>query len=139
MYDKAGSLNSVKLIGRIGNSPSDDLKYTPSGAAVLNLSIATTGRKKSGESYEDFSEWHRITAWTKLAENIAKYAKKGNRVYVEGSLETRSWEDKDGVKRYTTEIIANRIDLLESRNEQSEQASQPESTPELEDSDSLPF
>ena len=113
-FDSKGSLNKVMLIGRIGNEI--DLKYTPAGAAVLSISVATNTSytAKDGNKVEQ-TEWHRVVIWNKLAEVIAQYAKKGNRVYVEGKLVTRSWDDKDGVKRYTTEIVANSCQILESR------------------------
>lgn len=115
-YDSKGTLNKVMLIGRLGQDP--ELKYTPSGAAVLTLGIATNTSYKAqdGNNVEN-TEWHRVVAWRKLAEVIAQYAKKGTRVYVEGKLATRSWDDQNGVKRYTTEVMADHIQLLESRGE----------------------
>jgi len=116
-YDSKGTLNKVMLIGRLGADP--ELKYTPAGAAVLTLSVATNSSWKDQDgNQQDLTEWHRVIAWRKLAEIISQYAKKGSRVYVEGKLRTRSWDDKNnGVKRYTTEIIADNIQLLESRGE----------------------
>ena len=108
-----GTVNKVILIGRLGRDP--ELKYTPSGAAVVNFNIATD------ESWTDASgvkqertEWHRIVAWRKLAEICGEYLKKGSRVYIEGQLQTRSWE-QDGVKRYTTEIVARNMQMLDSK------------------------
>jgi single-strand DNA-binding protein len=113
-YDTKGSLNKVMLIGRLGGDI--DLKYTPSGAAVATLSIATntsfTG--KDGNKQES-TEWHKVVLWNKLAEVIAQYAAKGNRVFIEGRLQTRNWTDKDNVKRYTTEVVASSCQILESR------------------------
>ena len=101
------------LIGRLGQDP--DLKSTDSGTAVLNLSVATeTSWKDKDGNQQTKTEWHKIVCWQKLAEIIAKYAKKGNRVYVEGRLETRSWED-NGVKKYITEVIADSCQILESK------------------------
>jgi len=113
-FDSKGTLNKVMLIGRLGADP--ELKYTPAGAAVLTFSLATntSWKDQEGKSQEK-TEWHRVVAWRKLAEVINQYAKKGGRVYVEGKVMTRSWTDKDGAKRYTTEIQAESIQLLDSR------------------------
>ena len=146
-FDSKGTLNKVMLIGRLGQDP--ELKYTPAGAAVLTLSVATnTSWKSQDGSQQEQTEWHRVIAWRKLAEVIAQYAKKGNRIYVEGRLNTRSWEDKDGVKRYTTEVVADHIQLLEGRGEregygESTQATPPADAdfnePSAEEADDLPF
>jgi single-strand DNA-binding protein len=124
-FDAKGTVNKVILIGRLGQEP--ELKYTPSGAAVLTLSVATNTQYKGqdGNMVEN-TEWNRVIVWRKLAEIIAQYAKKGSRVYVEGKLETRSWDDKDGKKIYTTEIQAENIHLLDSKQEQSGQSTPPE-------------
>lgn len=115
-FDSKGTLNKVMLIGRLGADP--DLKYTPAGAAVLTLSLATNTSWKDQEGKaQEKTEWHRVIAWRKLAEIIGQYAKKGSRIYVEGKVMTRSWTDKDGTKRYTTEIQAESIQLLDSRGE----------------------
>ncbi len=115
-FDSKGTLNKVMLIGRLGADP--ELKYTPAGAAVLTLSLATntSWKDQEGKSQEK-TEWHRVVAWRKLAEVIGQYAKKGGRLYVEGKVVTRSWTDKDGTKRYTTEIQAESIQLLDGRGE----------------------
>lgn len=116
-YNTHGSINKIMLIGRLGQDP--DLKSTDSGTAVLNLSVATeTSWKDKDGNQQTKTEWHKIVCWQKLAEIIAKYAKKGNRVYVEGRLETRSWED-NGVKKYITEVIADSCQILESKGLQS--------------------
>ena len=109
-------VNKVILIGNLGNDP--DLRYTPSGVAVANFSIATSERwnDKDGKPQER-TEWHRIVAWRKLAEIAGEYLKKGKQVYVEGKLQTRSWEDKEGAKRYTTEIVADNIQMLGRKGE----------------------
>ena len=113
-FDSKGTLNKVMLIGRLGQDP--ELKYTQKGAAVLSMSIATnTSVKTQDGDKQDLTEWHRVVMWRKLAEMIAQYAKKGHRIYVEGRLATRSWEDKDGMKRYTTEVVADHCQLLESK------------------------
>ncbi len=106
------SVNKVILIGRLGNDP--ELRYTPSGAAVCNFSLATSevwNDKNSGQKNER-TEWHRVVVWGKQAEHCNNYLSKGRQAYIEGRLQTRSWEDKDGVKKYTTEIIANTVQFI---------------------------
>jgi single-strand DNA-binding protein len=108
-------INKVILIGRLGSDP--EVRYTPSGVAVANFSVATSEEwkdKDSGEKKER-TEWHRIVAWRRLGEICGEYLSKGKQVYVEGRIQTRSWEDRDGNKKYTTEIIANDIQFLGSR------------------------
>lgn len=109
-----GTLNKVMLIGRLGADP--ELRYTPSNQAVATISLATNEawKDKDGNPQER-TEWHRVVLWQKQAELANEYLKKGHRVYIEGRLQTRSWEDKDGVKRYTTEVIAQSLEFLESR------------------------
>jgi single-strand DNA-binding protein len=106
-----GSVNKVILIGNLGGDP--ELKYTPSNRPVCNLNIATNEvfKDKSGQRQER-TEWHRVTVWGEQAENCSKYLAKGRSVYVEGRLQTRSWDDKEGKKRYTTEVIADRVVFL---------------------------
>ncbi len=115
------SLNKVILIGNLGADP--ELRYTPSGRAVVNFRMATTRHwnTQDGERREE-TEWHRIVAFSKLAEICGQYLKKGAPVYVEGRLQTRSWEDQNGMKRYTTEIVANEMQMLSAR-QQNEPAS----------------
>lgn len=105
------SVNKVIIIGRLGQEP--ELKYTPSGAAVCNFSVATSDSwtDKGGQKQER-TEWHRIVVWGKLAELCNQYLAKGRQVFVEGSLQTRSWDDQNGQKRYTTEINARNIQFL---------------------------
>jgi len=108
-------INKVILIGRLGSDP--EVRYTPSGVAVANFSVATSEEwkdKDSGEKKER-TEWHRIVAWRRLGEICGEYLSKGKQVYVEGRIQTRSWDDRDGNKKYTTEIIANDIQFLGSR------------------------
>lgn len=109
------SLNKASLIGNLGKDP--ELSYTPSGVAVAKFSIATNERWKDQEgNVQERTEWHNIVAWRKLAEICGQYLKKGSKVYLEGKLQTRSWDDKNtGVKRYTTEIIADDLIMLDSR------------------------
>lgn len=122
-----GTVNKVILIGRLGADP--ELRYTPKGDAVANFRIATNRVWKDQEgNQQEKTEWHRIVAWRKLAERCGEYLKKGSHVYIEGRLETRSWEDKNGNKRYVTEVIANQMQMLEAKGEvrASEQAPPPE-------------
>lgn len=107
-------INKVILVGRLGKEP--ELRYTPNGDAVVTLTIATSDEwkdKMTGERQEKV-EWHRVVLWRKLAEIAGNYLKKGSQVYIEGKLQTRSWEDKDGNKRYTTEIVAQNLQMLDS-------------------------
>lgn len=109
------SVNKVILIGNLGKDP--DVRYMPSGEAVTNITLATTDTwkdKSSGEKKEA-TEWHRVVFYRKLAEIAGQYLKKGSQVYVEGSLKTRKWTDKEGQERYTTEIVADEMRMLGSR------------------------
>jgi len=105
------SINKVMLIGRLGQDP--ELKYTPSGSAVCNFSLATSESwtDKSGQKQEK-TEWHRVVVWGKLAELCNQYLAKGRQAFIEGSLQTRSWEGQDGQKKYTTEINARNVQFL---------------------------
>src|SRR5471032_2783038 len=106
-----GSVNKVILVGNLGRDA--ELRYTPGGAAVATLNLATTEvwNDKQGAKQEK-TEWHRVIFWGKVAESLTEYLTKGKQVYVEGRLETRQWNDKDGNKRYTTEIKGDKIVLL---------------------------
>ena len=106
-----GSVNKVILVGNLGRDA--ELRYTPGGAAVATLNLATTEtwNDKSGARQEK-TEWHRIVVWGKQAESLQEYLTKGKQIYVEGRLQTRQWDDKDGNKKYTTEIKSDRITLL---------------------------
>jgi single-strand DNA-binding protein len=106
-----GSVNKVILVGNLGRDA--ELRYTPGGAAVATLNLATTEiwNDKEGQRQEK-TEWHRVILWGKQAETLNQYLQKGKQIYVEGRLQTRQWDDKDGNKRYTTEIKADRITLL---------------------------
>jgi|SRR3954467_2073077 single-strand DNA-binding protein len=106
-----GSVNKVILVGNLGRDA--ELRYTPGGAAVATLNMATTEvwNDKGGQRQEK-TEWHRIVLWGKSAESLTEYLTKGKQIYVEGRLQTRQWDDKDGNKRYTTEIRGDRIVLL---------------------------
>src|ERR1700674_1148011 len=108
------SVNKVILIGNLGRDP--ETRYMPDGGAITNISVATTDvwKDKSGEKQEK-TEWHRVAFFGKLAEIAGEYLKKGSQVYVEGSLQTRKWQDKDGNDKYTTEVVADRMQMLGSR------------------------
>ena len=109
------SVNKVILIGNLGRDP--EVRYTPNGNAVCNVSVATTRtwkNKESGDKAEE-TEWHRVVFYDRLAEIAGEYLKKGRSVYVEGRLKTRKWTDKDGAEKYTTEIIAEEMKMLGGR------------------------
>ena len=109
------SINKVILIGNLGRDP--EIRYTPSGSAVCNIGIATSRSwkdKTSGEKVEE-TEWHRVVFYDRLAEIAGEYLKKGSSVYIEGRLKTRKWQDKEGKDTYTTEILANEMQMLGSR------------------------
>ncbi|EGJ11327.1 MULTISPECIES: single-stranded DNA-binding protein [Rubrivivax] len=109
------SVNKVILVGNLGRDP--EVRYAPSGSAICNVTIATSRQwkdKTSGERQEE-TEWHRVVFYDRLAEIAGEYLKKGRPVYVEGRLKTRKWTDKDGVEKYTTEIIAMEMQLLGGR------------------------
>ena len=140
-------INKAILVGRLGADP--EVRYTPSGVAVANFNIATSEEwrdKDSGEKKER-TEWHRIVAWSKLGEICGEYLSKGRQVYIEGRIQTRSWEDRDGNKRYTTEIIASDVQFLGGRDagpgdrvEGGAQASRFESSPiNAPEDDDIPF
>jgi single-strand DNA-binding protein len=110
------SLNKVMLIGNLGKDP--EVRYTTSGAAVASFSVATTEKfkNKSGE-WEEKTEWHNVTLWARLAEIAGEYLSKGKTVYIEGRLQTRKWQDKEGKDRYTTEIVGDKMQMLSAKGE----------------------
>lgn len=111
----ARGVNKVILVGNLGKDP--EIKYTASGAAIANLTIATSeswNDKQTGEKVEK-TEWHRVVAFQRLAEIMGEYLKKGSQVYIEGKLQTRKWQDQNGQDRYTTEVVANDMQMLGSR------------------------
>jgi single-strand DNA-binding protein len=111
----ARGVNKVILVGNLGNDP--EVRYMPSGGAVTNISIATSESwkdKQSGEQQER-TEWHRVVFFNRLAEIAGEYLRKGSKVYVEGSLRTRKWQDQGGADKYTTEIVAGEMQMLDSR------------------------
>ncbi|MER3447014.1 MAG: single-stranded DNA-binding protein [Candidatus Dadabacteria bacterium] len=104
-------VNKVILIGNLGRDP--EIRYTTSGQAVANFTLATTEIRTNKDGKKDeFTEWHRIVAWGRLAEICGEYLSKGKTVYIEGTLRTRSWEDKEGKKRWTTEVVAQNMQML---------------------------
>ncbi len=110
------SLNKVMLIGNLGKDP--EVRYTTSGTAVASFSLATSEKfkNKNGE-WEEKTEWHNITLWGRLAEIAGEYLAKGKTVYIEGRLQTRKWQDRDGRDRYTTEIVGEKMQMLGARGE----------------------
>lgn len=136
-------INKAILVGNLGADP--ETRHTQSGTAVCNFRIATSEAwkdKQSGEQQER-TEWHSIVAWGKLGEICGEYLRKGSQVYVEGSLQTRKWQDKDGQDRYTTEIVAREMQMLGGRGERQEprpaQSPQQAPAPAVDDSSDLPF
>jgi single-strand DNA-binding protein len=110
-------INKVILIGNLGNAP--ELRQTNSGTAVASFNVATTEKRKGQDGqWQDLTEWHRITAWDRLAEICGEYLDKGSKVYIEGRLQTRKWQDKDGNDRYTTEVVAREMKMLSPKGEQ---------------------
>jgi single-strand DNA-binding protein len=111
----ARGINKVILIGNLGADP--EIRYMPAGGAVANVNLATTDTwkdKQSGQAQER-TEWHRVVFFNRLAEIVGEYLRKGAKIYVEGSLRTRKWQDKNGQDRYTTEIVGNELQMLDSR------------------------
>ena len=110
------SVNKVILVGNLGKDP--ELRYTPSGAAVVTFSIATTERYKDREgNRQEKTEWHNIVAWRQLAEICGKFLHKGKQVYIEGKIQTRNYDDRDGNKKYITEIVADQMQMLGSKSD----------------------
>ena len=122
-------LNKVTLIGRLGADP--EVRYMPNGGAVANVRLATSRRwkdKQTGDKREE-TEWHRVIFFSRLAEISAEFLKKGSQVYIEGRIQTQKWQDKGGQDRYTTEIIAEQMQMLGSKN-----GGQPETTASISNS-----
>jgi single-strand DNA-binding protein len=148
----AKGINKAIIVGNLGNDP--EVRYMPSGGAVTTISVATSESwkdKQSGEQQER-TEWHRIVFFNRLAEIAGEYLRKGSKVYVEGSIRTRKWQDQNGNERYTTEIVGNEMQMLDSRGggtgamgggaPQRQQQSQPDtqSAPQVEEfDDDIPF
>ncbi|MFQ5798738.1 MAG: single-stranded DNA-binding protein [Bacteroidota bacterium] len=133
----ARSLNKVSLIGNVGKDP--ELRYTSSGVAVSNFSLATNEQWKDPDgNTQERTEWHNIVAWRKLAEICGEWLKKGKKVYIEGRLQYRSYDDKNGIKRYVTEVVAQDMIMLDSRGVGVSSTPEPEEPPTVE-KDDLPF
>ena len=128
-----GSLDKVQLIGHLGADP--ESRFTTSGSAVTNFNLATNESWKSAEGdAKEKTEWHRVVMFGKMAETAAEYMKKGQLVYIEGRLQTRSWDDKDNVKRYTTEILCDNFTMLGRKSDDAGSSAK-----ESEKDDDLPF
>lgn len=106
------AVNKVILVGNLGQDP--ETRTAGSGSTVATLSVATNERRKDGDNWVDHTEWHRVVCFGTLAENVARFCRKGRQVYVEGKLRTRKWQDKDGNDKYTTEILADNVVFLGS-------------------------
>ena len=106
----ARGVNKAILLGNLGKDP--EVRYTQSGSAVSNFSLATTERRKQGEEWVDHTEWHNIVVFGKTAENCGQYLQKGSQVYLEGRIQTRKWDDKDGKTKYMTEVVAFDVQFL---------------------------
>ncbi len=152
----ARGVNKVILVGNLGKDP--EMKYTASGAAIANITVATSeswNDKQTGEKVEK-TEWHRVVFFRRLAEIVGEYLRKGSQVYIEGKLQTRKWQDQNGQDRYTTEIVANEMQMLGARGGEggggrpqgggggfrSNQQSQPQSLPKPDNDfadDDIPF
>src|SRR5580658_7658492 len=113
----ARSVNKVTLLGNVGKDP--EIRSTPGGTMVANLTLATSDRQKDAQgNWQDRTEWHNLVAFTRTAEIVRDYVKKGSKLYIEGKIQTRSWDDKEsGAKRYRTEIIVNDLSLLSGRDD----------------------
>ena len=136
------SVNKVILIGNLGKDP--ELRYTNSGTAVATFSVATNeSRKDQSGNVQEKTEWHNIVAWSKLAEICGEYLKKGSKIYLEGRLQYRTYDDKNGVKRYVTEIVMDQLLMLDSRGGSGAAAESPgtpsQQEPAGEKIDDLPF
>lgn len=134
------SINKVIIVGNLGRDP--EVRYTTDNSAIANVSIATTDRykdKHSGEQKE-ITEWHRVVFFNRLGEIAAEYLKKGSQVYIEGKLRTRKWTDKDGAEKYTTEIIADQLQMLGGRASEATSATPaPKAKPADDLADDIPF
>ena len=119
----AKGLNRAELICRLGQDVK--IRYSQSGVAVANMSVATNHSVKRGDVYEDATEWHRLTVFGKMAEACAEYLNKGSQIYISGRLQTRDWTDKDGVKRWSTEIVCSEIIFLDSKGDKSDRPPAP--------------
>ncbi len=127
-----GTVNKVILIGRLGKDP--DMRYAPSGTAIANFNMATNQSTKDKDgNFTDHTDWHRVVAFGRTAEVAGEYLVKGKLVYIEGRLQTRSWEDKNGQKKYTTEVVCSNMQLLGSRGDNDAKVDTPPETEEVPD------
>lgn len=139
----ARGINKVILVGNLGNDP--EINFGTSGNAIVNITVATSEswKDKNTGQKADKTEWHRVVMFNRLAEIANEYLKKGSKVYLEGKLQTRKWQDKTGADRYTTEIVANEMQMLDSKQggTQSQPVAQPASSGDFDDfdTDDIPF
>ena len=134
--------NEVTLIGNLGRDP--EVKTVPGGKTVAQLALATSESFKVNNEWQSKSEWHRVVVWGKMAELIAQRCHKGSKIFIKGRLQTRNWEDKDGQKKYSTEIIAGMVKFLDKKEEQQQQQTQKPldnfgGTPSFDNEEELPF
>lgn len=119
-------VNKVIIVGNLGDDP--EVKYTQNGVAIANISVATSESwKDQNGQKQEHTEWHRVSLFKRLAEVVGEYLKKGSKVYIEGKIKTRKWTDQNGIDRYITEIHANQLQMLNSRNDQQQQSNQNQS------------
>ena len=139
------TVNKVTLVGRLGADP--EMRTANSGTVIANLRMATDGRVKRGNDWETVTEWHRVTVFGRAAENVERFCAKGKQLYIEGRLQTRKWQDKDGNDRWTTEIIANDVKFLGDggsgdQSSQSQKSTKTSATPKrstTQQDDDIPF
>jgi single-strand DNA-binding protein len=117
------SVNKVILVGRLGTEP--ELRQTKSGFSVVNVRVATNERRKDGDQWVDHTEWHTVTMWGKVAENVSKYCTKGKQLYIEGRIQTRDFTDKNGIERKATEVVADQVKFLGDRSDSQARPSVP--------------
>tara|TARA_B100000035_G_scaffold230540_1_gene198669 strand:- start:59 stop:481 length:423 start_codon:yes stop_codon:yes gene_type:complete len=131
----SNGLNKVLILGNLGADP--DIKYTQAGSPVANLSVATSESWKDKTTNEKVEkvEWHRVVVFGRLAEIAEQYLKKGSKIFVEGKLQTRDWEDSEGKKRYTTEVIAREMTMLDSKGDSNASSPQPSNSDSKQDND----
>lgn len=134
-------MNKVMLIGNVGKDP--EIRYVDAGVCVASMLLATTERGyklQNGTEVPDRTEWHNIVLWRGLAETVEKYVKKGDKLYIEGKIHTRSYDDRNGVKRYVTEIWADAMEMLTPKPVSQPQAGQPQQTPQItQTEENVPF
>ncbi len=131
----AKGLNKAMIIGRLGQDP--DMRYTQSGTAVANMSVASNHSVKKDGEWVDATEWHRVIVWGKMAEACGEYLSKGSQVYVSGRLQTRSWTDQEDVKRYSTEIVAQDVIFLDGKKGQGQKTDRPPTPPNEDEEDGM--